>query len=51
MCGVRHSQSSLWRSHGEGDRVQRGGGAFGALSPSTMLRMVPLPIRYADRED
>jgi hypothetical protein len=24
--------------------VKRGGGAFGAVSPSTMLRMVPLPM-------
>jgi hypothetical protein len=29
---------------GEGDRATRGGGAYGASGPSTMLRMVPLPI-------
>src|SRR4051794_3930208 len=26
-------------------------GQFESASPSTMLRMVPLPIRFADRED
>ncbi|MEA3039060.1 MAG: hypothetical protein QOE79_1573 [Sphingomonadales bacterium] len=32
--------------------MKRGGGALLSLqSPSTMLRMVPLPIGCADRED
>ncbi len=31
---------------------EAGGGAFGAeQSPSTSLRLVPLPIRFADREE
>jgi hypothetical protein len=38
-------------AHGEGDRSKSGGGASGAVRPSTMLRMVPLPIGFADRED
>ena len=29
---------------GEGDRLKGGGGALHAVYPSTMLRMVPLPI-------
>jgi hypothetical protein len=28
-----------------------GGGALGAVGPSTALRAVPLPIGFADRED
>jgi hypothetical protein len=43
--------SSLWRSDGEGDRTKCGGGAGGAVRPSTMLRMVPLPMGFAHRED
>jgi hypothetical protein len=31
--------------------VKRGGGANHAESPTTTLRVVPLPIRFADRED
>jgi len=38
-------------AHGEGDRTKCGGGADGADRPSTMLRMVPLPIACGDRED
>ena len=30
---------------GEGDRPQDGGGVSGAVYPSTMLRMVPLPTK------
>jgi len=44
-------QSSLSRSDGEGDHAKHGGGASGAESPSTAFQAVPLPIRYADRED
>ncbi len=36
---------------GEGDRSKSGGGASGALRPTTMLRMVPLPMGFAHRED
>jgi hypothetical protein len=43
-------------AHGEGDRTKCGGGAASEASltrgsPSTMLRMVPLPIAFGDRED
>jgi len=38
-------------AHGEGDQLKAGGGARGADCPSTMLRMVPLPIAFGDRED
>jgi hypothetical protein len=51
-------------AHGEGDHPKGGGGVTGGdlavarsilkflgSYPSTMLRMVPLPIRFADRED
>ncbi len=39
-------------AHGEGDRPKGGGGAaLGADSPSTTLRVVPLPIAFGDRED
>jgi hypothetical protein len=37
---------------GEGDHPEDGGGALlSQNSPSTALRAVPLPIRFADRED
>jgi len=39
-------------AHGEGDRTKCGGGALLSQNgPSTMLRMVPLPIAFGDRED
>ena len=38
-------------AHGEGDRAKHGGGAKGVISPSTVLRTVPLPIAFGDRED
>ncbi|MEA3032792.1 MAG: hypothetical protein QOH86_808 [Sphingomonadales bacterium] len=43
--------SSLRAEHVGRGTAQGGGGAIGALSPSTALRAVPLPIRCADRED
>ncbi len=39
------------KARGEGDHAKHGGGVTGAASPSTVLRTVPLPIRFADRED
>jgi hypothetical protein len=42
------------RTHGEGNHPQAGGGVTGsacAIYPSTMLRMVPLPVGCADREE
>jgi hypothetical protein len=36
---------------GEGDRLKAGGGAIGAVGPSTALRAVPLPMRFAHREE
>jgi hypothetical protein len=39
-------------AHGEGDRPKDGGGAsLSQKSPSTTLRVVPLPIAFGDRED
>ena len=42
------SQSSLRRSGGEGDQAESlVEGPTGAVRPSTTLRAVPLPIRFA----
>jgi len=43
--------SSLSRSDGEGDHPKGGGGAIGTAGPSTALHAVPLPTRFARRED
>ena len=45
------SSSLSAKRMGQGDRTKCGGGADGAHGPSTTLRMVPLPIGCADRED
>ncbi len=38
-------------AHGEGGHPKGGGGVMAPNYPSTMLRMVPLPISCADREE
>ena len=36
---------------GRGDHAKHGGGAIGAVGPSTAFQAVPLPIAFGDRED
>ena len=36
---------------GEGDHAKHGGGVSRLYDPSTVLRTVPLPIRFAEREE
>jgi hypothetical protein len=36
---------------GEGDHAKHGGGAIGAVSPSTAFQAVPLPMSFAHREE
>ena len=63
LADIRQPDDSATKAHcdllvlpvaagdGEGDRAKHGGGAFGADSPSTALRAVPLPMSFAHRED
>ena len=51
MNGHPELQSSPSRSDGEGDHAKHGGGATGAVRPSTALRAVPLPMGFAHGED